>query len=211
MDMSVSEDGSLWRRVTSARGLTAISHYFVMEWASVWLDIVGGLLIAGALAAWVPREFWQSFFLIGHPILSNLWGPLVGPLVAVVSFVCSVGNIPARRDTVERRHQLRRGHRLYFRRPHRPAGDQHLSKILRAEDGRLPVCHILRRHGHGGADRRVDLRRRWGSFRRSTSARVVEASISFNYTTLLNIVVPRACRIARLALPAEPAARRCSG
>ncbi len=60
MDMSVSEGGTLWQRITSAEGVTAISHYFVMDWASVWLDIVGGLLIAGALAAWVPHAFWQS-------------------------------------------------------------------------------------------------------------------------------------------------------
>ncbi len=94
MDMSVTEGGSLWQRMTSDRGLTAISHYFVMDWAAVWLDIVGGLLIAGALAAWVPNTFWQSFFLTGHPVLATLWGPIVGPLVAVISFVCSVGNIP---------------------------------------------------------------------------------------------------------------------
>jgi uncharacterized membrane protein YraQ (UPF0718 family) len=94
MDMSVTEGGSLWQRITSDRGLTAISHYFVMDWAAVWLDIAGGLLIAGALAAWVPHAFWQSFFLTGHPVVATLWGPLVGPLVAVISFVCSVGNIP---------------------------------------------------------------------------------------------------------------------
>jgi uncharacterized protein len=94
MDMSVTEGGSLWQRMTSDRGLTAISHYFVMDWAAVWLDIVGGLLIAGALAAWVTNTFWQSFFLTGHPVLATLWGPIVGPLVAVISFVCSVGNIP---------------------------------------------------------------------------------------------------------------------
>jgi uncharacterized protein len=94
MDMSVTEGGSLWQRMTSDRGLTAISQYFVMDWAAVWLDIIGGLLIAGALAAWVPNAFWQSFFLTGHPILATLWGPIVGPLVAVISFVCSVGNIP---------------------------------------------------------------------------------------------------------------------
>src|SRR5712692_8571364 len=76
------------------QGLTAISHYFVMDWAAVWLDIAGGLLIAGALAAWVPDEFWQSFFLVDHPLIAKIWGPLVGPLVAVISFVCSVGNIP---------------------------------------------------------------------------------------------------------------------
>jgi uncharacterized membrane protein YraQ (UPF0718 family) len=94
MDMSVTEGGSLWQRLTSERGLTAISHYFVMDWAAVWLDIVGGLLIAGALAAWVPDDFWRSFFIVDHPLLATLWGPIVGPLVAVISFVCSVGNIP---------------------------------------------------------------------------------------------------------------------
>jgi uncharacterized protein len=94
MDMSVAEGGSLWRRITSEQGFTAISHYFVMDWASVWMDIAGGLLISGALAAWVPAEFWQSFFVIDHPLLARLWGPIVGPLVAVISFVCSVGNIP---------------------------------------------------------------------------------------------------------------------
>jgi uncharacterized membrane protein YraQ (UPF0718 family) len=94
MDMSVTEGGSLWQRLTSERGVTAISHYFVMDWAAVWLDIVGGLLIAGALAAWVPDDFWRSFFIVDHPLLATLWGPIVGPLVAVISFVCSVGNIP---------------------------------------------------------------------------------------------------------------------
>jgi hypothetical protein len=72
-DMSVSE-GTLWQRLTSERGLTAISHYFVMDWVSVWLDIAGGLLIAGALAAWVPAEFWRSFFVVDHPLVAKLWG-----------------------------------------------------------------------------------------------------------------------------------------
>jgi uncharacterized membrane protein YraQ (UPF0718 family) len=94
MDMSVRGDGSLLSRLTSSDGLTAISQYFVMDWASVWMDIVGGLLIAGALAAWVPSEFWQSFFLVNHPVSARIWGPIVGPLVAVIAFVCSVGNIP---------------------------------------------------------------------------------------------------------------------
>ena len=94
MDMSVTEGGSLWRRITSPRGFTAISHSFVMDWAAVWKDIFGGLLIAGALAAWVPESFWQGFFLVDHPLLAKIWGPLVGPLVAIISFVCSIGNVP---------------------------------------------------------------------------------------------------------------------
>jgi hypothetical protein len=94
MDMSVRGGGSLFSRLTSTEGLTAVSHYFVMDWVSVWMDIVGGLLIAGALAAWVPPDFWQSFFLVNHPVIARIWGPIVGPLVAVIAFVCSVGNIP---------------------------------------------------------------------------------------------------------------------
>jgi uncharacterized membrane protein YraQ (UPF0718 family) len=94
MDMSVTGDGSFWQRLRSARGVTAVAHIFVMEWAAIWRDITIGLLVTGALAAWVPAGFWQSFFLTDHPVWSALWGPLVGPIVAVVSFVCSIGNVP---------------------------------------------------------------------------------------------------------------------
>ena len=93
MDMSVSE-GTLAQKVFSAKGFTAISHLFVMDWASVIRDIALGLLIAGALAAWVPESFWKAFFLTDQPQLALIWGPLVGPVVSVVSFVCSIGNVP---------------------------------------------------------------------------------------------------------------------
>src|SRR5438067_1669960 len=93
MDMSVRE-GTLAQKVFSANGFTAISHLFVMEWAAVLRDVVLGLLIAGALAAWVPESFWSGFFLTDQPQLAALWGPLVGPIVSVVSFVCSIGNVP---------------------------------------------------------------------------------------------------------------------
>ena len=94
MDMSIKLPGSLWKRLRSPAGFTSVSHVFVMEWAAILRDIVIGLLIAGALAAWVPATFWQHLFFDGHPLLSKIWGPLVGPLVAVISFVCSVGNVP---------------------------------------------------------------------------------------------------------------------
>jgi uncharacterized membrane protein YraQ (UPF0718 family) len=75
-------------------GFTAISHLFVMDWASVIRDVVLGLLVAGALAAWVPASFWKLFFLSDLPQFAVLWGPIVGPIVSVVSFVCSIGNVP---------------------------------------------------------------------------------------------------------------------
>jgi uncharacterized membrane protein YraQ (UPF0718 family) len=94
MDMSIGAGGSPARRLLSPGGLTSVSHIFVMEWAAVLRDIVIGLLIAGAIGAWVPDSFWQSFFLVDHPLLAKLWGPLIGPLVAIASFVCSIGNVP---------------------------------------------------------------------------------------------------------------------
>jgi uncharacterized protein len=94
MDMSIKMPGSLWKRLRSPAGFTSVSHVFAMEWAAILRDIVGGILIAGALAAWVPDSFWQRLFLTGHPLAGKIWGPLVGPLVAVVSFVCSIGNVP---------------------------------------------------------------------------------------------------------------------
>jgi uncharacterized membrane protein YraQ (UPF0718 family) len=94
MDMSVGGDGSFARRLFSRKGFTSVAHVFVMEWAAILRDLVIGLIVAGAIAAWVPDSFWRGFFVTGHPALAKLWGPLVGPLVAIVSFVCSIGNVP---------------------------------------------------------------------------------------------------------------------
>jgi uncharacterized membrane protein YraQ (UPF0718 family) len=89
MDMSIRTEG-----LFSRDGYTSVAHVFVMEWAAILRDLVIGLLIAGAIAAWVPDAFWQSLFLDGHPLAAKLIGPLVGPLVAIASFVCSIGNVP---------------------------------------------------------------------------------------------------------------------
>jgi uncharacterized membrane protein YraQ (UPF0718 family) len=186
MDMSVTEGGSLWQRLTSERGLTAISHYFVMDWAAVWLDIVGGLLIAGALAAWVPDEFWRSFFIVDHPLLATLWGPIVGPLVAVISFVCSVGNIPL--AAVLWNGGISFGGVIAF---------------IFADLIVLPVLNIYRKYyglkmagflfvtfyaSMAGAALIVELIfGALGLVPSQRDARVIEASVSWDYTTWLNI------------------------
>src|SRR5882672_6829013 len=186
MDMSVTEGGSLWQQLTSERGLTAISHYFVMDWAAVWLDIVGGLLIAGALAAWVPDEFWRSFFIVDHPLLAKLWGPIVGPLVAVISFVCSVGNIPL--AAVLWNGGISFGGAIAF---------------IFADLIVLPILNIYRKYygwkmtaflfatfyaAMAGAALIVELIfGTLGLVPAQRNARVVEASITWDYTTWLNI------------------------
>jgi uncharacterized membrane protein YraQ (UPF0718 family) len=93
MDMSVTGYPFL-RRLLSPRALTSVSHYFFMNVYSLWTDLVLGFLIAGALGAWVPDDAWSKLFLTGHGAFSEVWGALIGPLIAVLSFVCSVGNVP---------------------------------------------------------------------------------------------------------------------
>jgi uncharacterized membrane protein YraQ (UPF0718 family) len=94
MDMSVKAEGNLWSRLSSAEGFTSVAHVFVMEWTAVVRDIVLGLLMAGAVGAWVPDSFWQHLFLTGHPLLAKVWGPLLGPIISLLTFVCSIGNVP---------------------------------------------------------------------------------------------------------------------
>jgi hypothetical protein len=93
MDMSIN-DGPFLSRLFSGRAFTAIAHSYFMDLSSLWQDLLIGFLIAGALGAWVPASFWQAFFLTGHPGVATVWGPLVGPVIAMLSFVCSVGNVP---------------------------------------------------------------------------------------------------------------------
>ena len=187
MDMSVEDGRSLWQRLTSPEGITATSHYFVMDWLAVWKDIAGGLLIAGVLGAWVPRDFWNSFFLTSHPVAATLWGPLVGPLVAVLSFVCSVGNIPL--AAVLWNGGISFGGVIAF---------------IYADLIVLPIIDIYRKY-YGwktailivgvfytamvGAALIVEfLFQGLGLIPQHRAAQIVETSITFNYTTVLNII-----------------------
>ncbi len=88
------KEGSWRQRLTSSEGWTAISHFFVMNWSMLWKDIAVGLLISGTLGALVPNSFWNAAFLSGNPLLAKFWGPVIGPLIAIASFTCSIGNVP---------------------------------------------------------------------------------------------------------------------
>jgi len=186
MDMAVME-GPLLKRMFSEKGRTAISHYFVMDWAAVWKDIAVGLLLAGALGATVPHAFWQRFFLTSHPVFATLWGPLVGPLVAILSFVCSIGNVPL--AAVLWNGGISFGGVIAF---------------IFADLIVLPILDIYRKY-YGmkvsvflfatfyaamvGASLLVEfLFEAVGLIPATHTAKVLEASITFNYTSVLNII-----------------------
>jgi uncharacterized protein len=186
MDMSVT-GGSIWERLRSPKGFTAVANYFVMDWAAIWKDIFGGLLIAGALAAWVPHSFWESLFVVDHPTLAKLWGPLVGPLVAVISFVCSIGNVPL--AAVLWNGGISFGGVIAF---------------IFADLIVLPILNIYRKY-YGlrvagfllvtfyaamvGAALLVEFAfQAVGLVPEERNAKIVEASVTWNYTTVLNII-----------------------
>ncbi len=86
------------RSHTSSSGsdrLRALAHAFVADWSMLWKEMAVGFLIAGFLATLVPADWWKDLFLQGGPApVRALENVVVGPLIAVASFVCSVGNIP---------------------------------------------------------------------------------------------------------------------
>lgn len=168
-------------------GFTAISHYFIMDWAAIWKDILGGLLIAGALGAWVPISFWNNFFLNSHPALAKFWGPLIGPVVAVVSFVCSIGNVPL--AAVLWNGGISFGGVLAF---------------IYADLIILPILNIYRKYYGGRMSFFIFVTffvsmalsalavefgfALFGLVPAARHAQVIEAHVSWNYTTLLNIL-----------------------
>ncbi|KHL02945.1 permease [Sinomonas humi] len=187
MDMSVQGEGTFWQRLFSREGLDSVAAYFVMDWASVWRDIVGGLLIAGAFAAWVPTEWLRAFFFEGNPVLAAVWGPLVGPVIAMLSFVCSVGNVPLAAV-------LWNGGISF-------GG---VASFIFADLIVIPVILIYRKYYGGRAALRITatfylamvlagyavelLFAVTGLTPQARNATVIEASVSWNYTTWLNIM-----------------------
>lgn len=212
MDMSIPGEASFWRRLLSRDGFTSVSHVFVMEWAAILRDLVVGLLIAGAIGAWVPESFWRAFFFTDHPVLSALWGPIVAPVVAILSFVCSIGNVPL--AAVLWNGGISFGGVIAF---------------IFADLIILPILNIYRRY-YGTRMALVVLGTFYvamvaagylvellftvlGIVPRQRSATVLEAGVSWNYTTWLNIafLVLAAALVLRFVRTGGPAMLRMMG
>ncbi|MCB8879351.1 permease [Acidisoma cellulosilytica] len=87
--------GSVWQKLGRRDTWVHASHSFVMDWQMLWKDIVLGFVIAGVLGAFVPDGVWQFLFVKGaNPWIQVPANALLGPIVAMLSFVCSIGNVP---------------------------------------------------------------------------------------------------------------------
>jgi uncharacterized membrane protein YraQ (UPF0718 family) len=82
-------------RLRNPQTRVAIAQNAAMDFTMLWKDLFGGFLIAGALAAFVPDGAWKALFLSHAPAGAQLIGNAVaGSLIAIVTFVCSIGNVP---------------------------------------------------------------------------------------------------------------------
>jgi uncharacterized membrane protein YraQ (UPF0718 family) len=89
------EAGTLWQKLVRKRIWIQVSRSFVMDWRMLWKDVALGFAIAGVLSAFVPNGVWQALFVKDvSPWVQVPANALLGPLVAMLSFVCSIGNVP---------------------------------------------------------------------------------------------------------------------
>jgi uncharacterized membrane protein YraQ (UPF0718 family) len=73
----------------------AVAQNFAMDFSMLWKDLLAGFLIAGALGALVPGGAWKALFLNGAaPGVQLVGNAVIGPVIAILSFVCSIGNVP---------------------------------------------------------------------------------------------------------------------
>ena len=82
------------RRLVSARAWSDVAHNFRGDWQMLWKEITVGFLLAGFIAQF-GSGFFNGLFLRHAPAgITTIENVIVGPLIAVLSFVCSVGNVP---------------------------------------------------------------------------------------------------------------------
>jgi len=85
---------TICRRLTSASAWSEVAHNFRSDWSMLWKEITIGLLLAGFVGQ-LPNSFFNALFIThaagGVKLIENA---IVGPIIAILSFVCSVGNVP---------------------------------------------------------------------------------------------------------------------
>lgn len=88
-----------WRKlIVSKQGWLRVAKQYLMEWKMVWKDVTIGFTVAGIIAAFVPKAFFETLFIGSASDDPAFWQiilqTLVGPVAAFFTFIGSMGNIP---------------------------------------------------------------------------------------------------------------------
>ncbi|HEY5220870.1 MAG TPA: permease [Candidatus Paceibacterota bacterium] len=87
--------GTFWEKIKTRETHIVIAQNFVMEWSMLQKDLVIGFLIAGLVAIFVPHAVWSVLFLKNSsPVVQVLGSAFIAPIIAILTFVCSIGNVP---------------------------------------------------------------------------------------------------------------------
>jgi uncharacterized membrane protein YraQ (UPF0718 family)/YHS domain-containing protein len=93
-EADVRTEGGSRPRPTSLAGWADAASYTLADAKMLRKEMAAGYLVAGFLAVLVPTSVWHDVFVSGHGFWTSLENVVVGPFIAIVSFVCSVGNVP---------------------------------------------------------------------------------------------------------------------
>ena len=88
-DMTEASSCQSWRAKASASAGFTIGDFTMLR-----VELFVGFIVAGLATTIVPLSFWKTLFLTGHGFWSAIENALIGPFIALISFVCSVGNVP---------------------------------------------------------------------------------------------------------------------
>ena len=173
--------------LASAAGWSEAVGYSIADVRMLWKELLIGYTIAGMLSAIVPVHVWNDLFLHGHGLLTVIENVIIGPFIALIAFVCSVGNVAMAAA-------LWRG----------GIGFGGVISFIFADLIALPLLLVYRKY-YGAASMRRMLVTFWvlmsiaglaveGLFQlfdavpTRTSAPDIMTSFHWNYTTVLNIV-----------------------
>jgi uncharacterized protein len=90
---TTGESRPLSARLRSSAGWAESATYTMSDLTMVRRELIIGYTVAGFLAVLVPTSVWQAVFITGHGFWTSLENALVGPFIAIISFVCSIGNV----------------------------------------------------------------------------------------------------------------------
>ncbi|MFB6212331.1 MAG: permease [Candidatus Magasanikbacteria bacterium] len=92
-----STEKSIKEHIMSLKGWTSLAKKQLKEWRMLYEDIIIGFVLAGIIGAFIPDDIWVALFsgqaVLGLPVYI-IWTSAVGAIIGVITFVCSVGNVP---------------------------------------------------------------------------------------------------------------------